>query len=194
MFAFAVALPASACAVPVGVSATCQRSFAYGSVCVSSFLAAKHPSLRSASSLPRDGAVDKESTTRGKPPIMASLSSLANLPTLKTIDGADLPASVFHGKVTLAVNVASACGYTNSGYGTMKELAEMYPNDLVVVAIPCNQFGKQENGTSSEIAAFARGKSAKLVITERTDVNGSKVHPIMAIGKAKFPGDVRVRT
>jgi glutathione peroxidase len=74
----------------------------------------------------------------------------------------------------------------------MKELGEMFPDDLVVAAIPCNQFGRQENGTPSEIAAFARGKFAKLVITERTDVNGPNVHPIMAIGKAKFPGDVKV--
>jgi glutathione peroxidase len=124
---------------------------------------------------------------------MAPVSSLADLPKLKTIDGKEVSPSVFAGKLTLAVNVASACGYTNSGYGTMKELGEMFPNDLVVVAVPCNQFGRQENGTPDQIAAFAKGKYAKLVITERSDVNGASVHPIMALGKSKFPGDVKVR-
>lgn len=120
------------------------------------------------------------------------VAKLTDLQPMKTINGDTLDPSTFKGKLMFAVNVASACGYTASGYETMRSLGEKYPDDLVVVAVPCNQFGMQENGTPGEIAAFGQERYAKLVMTERSNVNGDNVHPIMALGKSKFPGDVRV--
>lgn len=54
-------------------------------------------------------------------------------------------------KITLVVNVASECGYTDNHY---KALSKIH-NHLVttgrfsVLAFPCNQFGKQEPGVST---------------------------------------------
>lgn len=110
---------------------------------------------------------------------------------MKTIDGNELSPSAFEGKITLAVNVASACGYTNSGYSLMKQVGEAYPNDVVVVAIPCNSFGMQESGSPAEIAEFALKRYSKLIITEKAEVNGSSAHPIMALGRSKFPGNIK---
>jgi glutathione peroxidase len=67
----------------------------------------------------------------------------------------------------------------------------LYPDDVVVVAIPCNQFGMQENGTPADIAKFAHGKFSKLVVTERTDVNGAAAHPIVKLAQSVFPGTVK---
>lgn len=121
-------------------------------------------------------------------PTMAT--SLKDIKGLKAVDGTTIPDSTFDGKVVLAVNVASACGYTNSGYSMMKEIGTAYPNDVVVTAIPCNAFGRQENGSPEEIKAFAKAKYPEALITERSEVNGPSAHPIMALGLSKFPGEI----
>lgn len=117
--------------------------------------------------------------------------SLAELGTLKDISGKDIASETFSGKVVFAMNVASACGYTQSGYELLSRLTAKYPpEEFVAVAIPCNSFGWQENGTSEEIEAFALARADKLVITERSDVNGNNAHPIVQLGKSKFPGRI----
>jgi glutathione peroxidase len=72
----------------------------------------------------------------------------------------------------------------------MKEVGTAFPDDVVVVAVPCNAFGRQESGTPEEIAAFAKGKYPDLLVTERSEVNGPSAHPIMALGLSKFPGSI----
>ena len=42
----------------------------------------------------------------------------------------------------MVVNVASACGYTPQ-YQQLQELYETFEDKLVVVGIPCNDFGGQ---------------------------------------------------
>ncbi len=58
------------------------------------------------------------------------------------------------GKVLLIVNVASRCGFTRQ-YAGLQALHETYgPQGLVVLGIPCNDFGAQEPGTLPEIQQF----------------------------------------
>ena len=58
------------------------------------------------------------------------------------------------GKVTLAVNVASKCGYTPQ-YADLEDLyQQLKDKDFTVVGFPCNQFGAQEPGTAAEIQTF----------------------------------------
>lgn len=71
----------------------------------------------------------------------SSPSSLHELRGMKDIDGNTINPLVFVGKVVFAMNVASACGYTRSGYDLLKQLGEKYPpDDFLAVAIPCNSF------------------------------------------------------
>lgn len=117
--------------------------------------------------------------------------SLSDLNDLKDIDGNPLSSDKFNGKVVFAMNVASACGYTNSGYDLFKRLTDKYSqDDFVAVAIPCNSFGWQESGSPDEIKSFALARAEKLVITERSDVNGAKQHPIVDLAKSEFPGRI----
>lgn len=119
------------------------------------------------------------------------MSTLADLPTINDIDGNPISPDTFSGKVVFAINVASACGYTNSGYDLLKHLTEKYPpSDFVAVAIPCNSFRSQENGTPEQIKTFALARANKLVITERSQVNGDDAHPIVQLGKSQFPGKI----
>jgi glutathione peroxidase len=69
-------------------------------------------------------------------------------------DATDLPLSDHAGKPVLLVNVASACGLTPQ-YGDLQRLYEdRRAEGLVVLGVPCNDFGQQESGTESEIAEF----------------------------------------
>lgn len=148
--------------------------------------------LSSAATLfPSHVLASDDSQDRGASSASAPAMSLKDLPALKDIEGNAINPETFSGKVVFAMNVASACGYTNSGYSLLARLTEKYsPNDFVAVAIPCNSFGWQESGSPDEIKTFALARAEKLVITERSEVNGNDAHPIVQIGKSMFPGRV----
>ncbi|WP_315914436.1 glutathione peroxidase [Arthrobacter sp. lap29] len=84
-------------------------------------------------------------------------------------------------KAVLLVNVASACGFTPQ-YDALEALYEKYrDHGLVVVGIPCNQFGAQEPGTEEEIAEFCRKNfGVTFPLAAKSDVNGAAAHPIYA--------------
>ena len=68
--------------------------------------------------------------------------------------GEPLPLSGFAGKAVLVVNVASACGLTPQ-YAGLEALYRAHKDQgLVVLGVPCNDFGAQESGSEDQIAAF----------------------------------------
>ncbi|MEI6473845.1 MAG: glutathione peroxidase [Planctomycetota bacterium] len=70
------------------------------------------------------------------------------------LDGAAVDLAIYKGKVVLVVNVASRCGYTPQ-YAELETVwKEFKDKGLVVIGFPCNDFGGQEPGTSSEIRDF----------------------------------------
>lgn len=81
----------------------------------------------------------------------------------------------YAGKVILAVNVASRCGYTPQ-YAGLQELYEKYKDKgLVVLGFPCNQFLSQEPGSAKEIAEFCDTKyGVTFDMFEKVDVNGEE--------------------
>jgi glutathione peroxidase len=94
---------------------------------------------------------------------------------MKSLDGEEVDLSKYSGKVVLAVNVASRCGYTPQ-YAGLQELHEKYKDKgLAVIGVPCNQFGGQEPGTSKQIAEFCQSKyDVSFDMLEKVDVNGSQ--------------------
>ncbi len=85
----------------------------------------------------------------------------------------------YHGKALLIVNVASRCGLTPQ-YTGLQRLAEQYgPRGLVVLGVPCNQFGGQEPGAAAEIAEFCDvNYGVTFPLTQKVDVNGPGRHPL----------------
>ena len=72
----------------------------------------------------------------------------------KTLEGEAADLSKYQGKVVMFVNVASKCGMTPQ-YSALQKLHETYNSKgLVIIGVPCNQFGGQEAGTSKEIREF----------------------------------------
>lgn len=107
---------------------------------------------------------------------------------MTTADGGKQSLSKYKGKVLLIVNVASACGFTPQ-YTGLAALADKYPNDLVVIAQPCNQFGGQEPGSDKDIATFAKNKGLKRgLILSKADVNGANQTDLYAFLKSKKGG------
>ena len=100
----------------------------------------------------------------------------------------DLPVQTLHGDSTtlgaltggraaLVVNVASRCGLTPQ-YTALERLHETR-DDVVVVGVPCNQFGGQEPGTADEIAQFcAATYGVTFPMLAKTDVNGPERAPL----------------
>lgn len=97
---------------------------------------------------------------------------------INNLQGKELNLSKFEGKKILFVNVASKCGFTPQ-YKELQELQDEYHNDLVVIGVPCNQFGGQEPGNSDEIQEFCSiNYGVSFPITEKIKVKGSEKHPL----------------
>jgi glutathione peroxidase len=110
------------------------------------------------------------------------------------IGGAPLPLSAFEGKVLLVVNTASRCGFTPQ-YESLQALWMRYKDDgLVVIGVPCNQFGRQEPGGSEDIMRFcAEHYRISFPLTAKTDIRGANAHPffVWAARQAGFLGRPR---
>jgi len=105
-----------------------------------------------------------------------SLYSIA----INSLQGHSIDLSEFKGKKILFVNVASQCGFTPQ-YRELQELSDTFKDNLVVIGVPCNQFGKQEPGNSDEIQEFCEvNYGVSFLITEKIDVKGSQQHPLYA--------------
>jgi glutathione peroxidase len=93
------------------------------------------------------------------------------------LQGGPANLSQYRDKALLIVNVASRCGLTPQ-YAGLQELADEYAErGLVVLGVPCNQFGGQEPGTAAEIAEFCDvNYGVTFPLTEKVEVNGPGRH------------------
>jgi len=98
--------------------------------------------------------------------------------TINDIEGNTIKLSDYKGKYVLFVNVASNCGFTRQ----YKELQKLYKDNdekLVVVGVPCNQFGGQEPGNEEKISIFcSENYNVTFPMTEKVSVRGSNQHPL----------------
>jgi glutathione peroxidase len=110
------------------------------------------------------------------------------------LDGSADILAALRGKVTLAVNVASQCGYTPQYTGLEELYEELKEQNFTVVGFPCNQFGAQEPGTAAEIQNFCRiNFGVSFPLSAKIEVNGAQRDPLYAWLTAKengFPGDI----
>ena len=97
------------------------------------------------------------------------------------------------GKPVLMVNVASFCGLTPQ-YGDLQKLHETYgPRGLVVLGVPCNDFGAQEPKSEGEIAKFCETSyGVTFPMTSKEKVIGADAHGLYRwiagqVGEAATP-------
>jgi glutathione peroxidase len=110
------------------------------------------------------------------------------------LDGSPNILAPLRGSVTLAVNVASKCGFTPQYAGLEQLYEELKEKNFAVVGFPCNQFGAQEPGTAAEIQSFCSlTYGVTFPLTEKIDVTGAHQHALYAWLTAKengFPGAI----
>ena len=105
--------------------------------------------------------------------VTAAPSGAVHSLPLTQLDGTPLPADALAGKVAVFVNVASACGYTPQYEGLQALYEERRDDGLVIVGVPCNQFGGQEPGSAETIATFCRTTyGVTFPMLEKQAVNG----------------------
>ena len=97
---------------------------------------------------------------------------------INDISGNPIDLNEFKGKHILFVNVASECGFTPQ-YSGLEELHKQFKEGLVVIGLPCNQFGGQESGTEKEIQQFcSKNFGVSFLLTEKIEVKGEGIHPL----------------
>jgi glutathione peroxidase len=105
------------------------------------------------------------------------------------IHGKPLNFNQFRGKVSLVVNVASECGYTDSHYLSLVKLYRQIQSNsapINILAFPCNQFGQQEPGTAQEIMHFVTDEyGVEFTMMEKVDVNGPNASIVYKFLKSK---------
>uniref|UniRef100_A0AAZ1Y634 Glutathione peroxidase 1 n=1 Tax=Oreochromis aureus TaxID=47969 RepID=A0AAZ1Y634_OREAU len=89
---------------------------------------------------------------------------------------------------------SSLKGTTVRDYTQMNELHERYASKgLVILGVPCNQFGHQENCKNEEILLSLKyvrpgnGFEPKFQLFEKVEVNGKDAHPLFVFLKEKLP-------
>ncbi len=132
---------------------------------------------------------------------MCTTAALADTPPalqdipLKDIDGKATSLKAYAGKAVLLVNVASKCGNTPQ-YKGLEELFQKYKDKgLIVLGLPCNDFGAQEPGSNAEIKDFCSTKyKVSFPMMDKIHVKGPEQHPLyqaLTGEKGPFPGDVK---
>ncbi|WP_430468537.1 glutathione peroxidase [Winogradskyella ouciana] len=97
---------------------------------------------------------------------------------IDSLQGQPIDLADFKGKKILFVNVASKCGFTPQ-YKELQQLHDTYREQLVVIGIPCNQFGKQEPGDSNDIQQFCEvNYGVSFLVTQKINVKGHNQHPL----------------
>lgn len=99
--------------------------------------------------------------------------------SFRDIDGSGLPLSRFAGKALLIVNVASQCGLTPQYEGLQRLWQSKREAGLVILGVPCNDFGAQEPGSEAEIKQFCQTRyAADFPLAAKEHVLGAHAHPL----------------
>ncbi|MFN8117300.1 MAG: glutathione peroxidase [Bacteroidia bacterium] len=94
----------------------------------------------------------------------------------KTLEGEYFDFTQLKGKKVLIVNTASKCGFTPQ-YKELEALYQQYKDkNFTIIGFPCNQFGAQEPGTSSEIHDFCtKNYGVTFLMMEKVNVKGDSI-------------------
>lgn len=108
---------------------------------------------------------------------------------LTDIDSNPVSLADYKGKVLLIVNTASKCGFTPQYQGLEKLYQDFESQGFAILGFPCDQFGNQEPGDSTEIKQFCElNYGVTFPLFEKTEVNGENAHPLFKFLKDAQPG------
>jgi glutathione peroxidase len=107
------------------------------------------------------------------------------------LTGGDIRLAEYAGRPLMVVNTASLCGYTPQ-YGGLQELwTQFHDRGLMIVGVPSNDFGGQEPGGATEIAATAQHQyGVTFPIAAKAVVKGPNAHPFYKWAAEARPKEV----
>ncbi|WP_408873685.1 glutathione peroxidase [Gluconobacter roseus] len=102
--------------------------------------------------------------------------------SLPGLSGETIDFSAWRGRPLLIVNTASKCGFTPQ-YEDLQHLwsryGRDYPEGLMIIGVPSNDFGQQEPGSSADIKNFChRNYGVSFPMTARQHVRGPETTPL----------------
>ena len=101
---------------------------------------------------------------------------------LPRLNGANEKLSDYEGKVVLAVNVASKCGFTPQYAGLQELYAKYGDKGFTILGFPCNQFFHQEPGSAAQIEQFCSiNYGVTFPLFAKLDVKGEGQSPLYAL-------------
>ncbi|MEI7503388.1 MAG: glutathione peroxidase [Paludibacter sp.] len=107
----------------------------------------------------------------------------------KSLQGKEISMKSYEGKVVLMVNTASKSGFTPQYKGLEAIYEKFKDKGLVILGFPCNQFGKQEPGTETEIGEFcSKNYGVTFQLFSKIEVNGENADPLYKFLKTALPG------
>ncbi|WP_183435122.1 glutathione peroxidase [Methylobacterium sp. R2-1] len=107
----------------------------------------------------------------------------------RDVRGEPHPLSQYRGKVLLVVNTASKCGFTPQYQGLETLWRRHRARGLVVLGLPCNQFGAQEPGDAAAIEQFCSlTYDVTFPVLAKIEVNGPGADPLYVDLKRQKPG------
>ena len=135
------------------------------------------------------GALAAAAVSAQKGPAPASLYDIKT----QTLLGQPADLSIYRGKVTLVVNVASYCGFTPQYTGLEKLHRDLSSKGFAVLGFPSNEFGGQEPGDASQIRSFCTAKyGVTFPLAEKIETkagpNQSPVYKFLGGATGKLPG------
>jgi len=114
--------------------------------------------------------------------------------TFAALGGGVLRMEQFRSQPVLLVNTASECGYTPQ-YGQLQNLYTDYRRSgLVVIGMPCNDFGGQEPGDDDAVRTFVTEQyGVTFPMTSKYSVTGPQAHPLFKDMAEKFGSEILPR-
>jgi glutathione peroxidase len=105
--------------------------------------------------------------------------------------GGDIRLAEYAGRPLLVVNTASLCGYTPQYAGLQELWTQFHDQGLTIVAVPSNDFGGQEPGGATEIAATAQHQyGVTFPMAAKAVVKGPNAHPFYKWAAEARPKEV----
>jgi glutathione peroxidase len=107
------------------------------------------------------------------------------------LSGPDIRLADYAGRPLLVVNTASLCGFTPQYAGLQQLWTEFRDRGLMIIGVPSNDFGGQEPGGATEIAATAQHQyGVTFPISAKAVVKGPNAHPFYKWAAEARPKDV----
>lgn len=109
--------------------------------------------------------------------------------TATSLEGKPISLGTYRHNVLLIVNTASACGFTPQ-YKGLQALYNQYASQgFTILGFPCNQFGQQEPGSTTDIQSFCEMRfGVTFPLFQKIDVNGANAHPLYQYLTKAAPG------